>query len=567
MNPGASDQIPSAARFDVRLPSVILPGNGVTITETARQLFPLMAKTGHYFMRGGRVMKLTSDEKGRKILQVHTPDEARSDFEKVANLLAWRKADNGDLVLKPVICSVDTANALLETEDAKELLPHIRGLMNCPMLFERDSELAIAGPGYNPETEMLITGGTMPKEVSVEEAVASLLELLREFDFQTDSDKSRMVAGWVSPVLKSSGLIQGRVPAVVGEANHSQSGKTYGQKVGVGICNEKVSLVTKTEGGVGSIDEKFGQQLEKGRPFIQFDNFRGRFDSPNLEAFMTADDSFPCRLPYKEYFDVNPEEFFVLMSSNGVETTRDFANRSNFVRIRKKPDGFHFQKYPEGDLLNHVRAKQPYYLGCVFAVVRAWHAAGKPRTDETRHDFREWVQVLDWIVQNIFKLPPIMDGHREAQERVSNPELCFLRAVALAIEQCEELGNPQTATEIAQICELENIKIPGAPPLADIDRLARLVGAAFGRIFRKEASIDLEGYRITRALTRRQRKDNQGYDELKSYTFERLGATGGNPKTDKGGANDLVEKRVVSFVRSPAPKTSMAVETGVTNSK
>ena len=46
--------------------------------------------------------------------------------------------------------------------------------------------------------------------------------------------------------------------------------------------------MTHRVSGVGSIDETFDQQLIAGRPFIQFDNFRGHFDSPHLEAFLTA---------------------------------------------------------------------------------------------------------------------------------------------------------------------------------------------------------------------------------------------------------------------------------------
>src|SRR6266481_2891046 len=122
-------------------------------------------------------------------------------------------------------------------------------------------------------------------------------------------------------------------------------------------------------------------------------------------------------------------------SGYGVNTTRDLANRSNIIRIRKKKDGFVFRKYPEGDLLMHVRARQAYYLGCVFAVVRHWYAEGRLRTNETRHDFREWVQIADWIVRNVFGLVPVMDGHQQAQERVSNPALVWLRSLILAIDQ------------------------------------------------------------------------------------------------------------------------------------
>jgi hypothetical protein len=76
---------------------------------------------------------------------------------------------------------------------------------------------------------------------------------------------------------------------------------------------------------------------------------------------------------------VRAADYFIFITSNGLETTRDLANRSVIIRIRKRPQGHKFKKYDEGDLLAHVVAKQPFYLGCVFSVIRAWHQFGKPR--------------------------------------------------------------------------------------------------------------------------------------------------------------------------------------------
>src|SRR6202021_3926405 len=101
-----------------------------------------------------------------------------------------------------------------------------------------------------------------------------------------------------------------------------------------------------------------------------------------------------------------------MLTSNGVETTRDFANRGNIVRNRRREHGFQFRRYPEGALPDHVRPCQPQYLGVVFAIIRRWIELRRPRSDETRHDFREWAQKLDWILQNILGAAPLMGGHQ-----------------------------------------------------------------------------------------------------------------------------------------------------------
>ena len=351
------------------------------------------------------------------------------------------------------------------------------------------------------------------------EAVPALLDLLAEFQFQTEADKARAVASLITPALRAGDFLKGRVPADVAEADQSQSGKTYRQKIIAALYNERVSLVTSRQGGVGSIDESLNQALVAGRPFIQFDNFRGRFESAHLEAFLTADGSFPCRIPHRGEVTVPPEHYFVFLTSNGVDTTRDLANRSNIIRIQKQQPGFIFRKFPEGDLLAMVRRRQAYYLGCVVAVIRAWHARGKPVTDEARHDFREWVQTVDWIGRNIFNTVPVMDGHQQAQERVSNPALVWLRHLVLAVSEAGELSKSLTATDINSLCDGANITIPGLRSGSDADRAIKAIGTIMAKLFRDGETAEADDFVITREEKYVSRDNAAAGGSFKSKTY------------------------------------------------
>ena len=196
--------------------------------------------------------------------------------------------------------------------------------------------------------------------------------------------------------------------------------------------------MAKLKGGVGGFDESLAQKLINGRPFVQFDNVRGVIDSQYLEAVLTVPygDTTSARIPYKPEIQVRPDRFIYRLTSNGFVSTRDLANRSCIIRIKKR-HGFSFKRYPEGDISDHVRENPAVYLGAVYRVVSKWLERGKPATTDLRAEgkFREWAQVLDWIVQRIFRLPPLMDGHAAAQNRVSNPGLNWLREICLAVEQ------------------------------------------------------------------------------------------------------------------------------------
>ncbi len=566
-NPGWADTAaipnPDGPRAD--LPIIILPWGKVSITETAVNLFTRMAESKAFFVRGGRVTQIKQRDDSMLALEIVDAEEARSEFEKVGKLFVWRASDRGD-VLKPTVCPADTAKALLASKEAKELLPVVSGLINCPVLYEHGGILAVACAGYDPQTKRLVTAGENPPVVPVETGVKSLLELLAEFRFQSEGDKARAVASILAPALKLGGFIKGRVPADVAEADQSQSGKTYRQKVVAAIYNERVSLVTNRQGGVGSVDESLSQQLVAGRPFIQMDNFRGRLDSQNLEAFLTAEGTFPCRIPYKGEILIQPEDFFILLTSNGVDTTRDFANRSSIIRIRKQNAGFKFRKYEEGDLLAHVRANQAHYLGCVFAVVRKWHELGKQKTNETRHDFREWVQVLDWIVQHLFKLAPLMDGHEQAQQRVSNPDMVFLRAVALAVEEMKDLGVPKIASDIQSICDAAGISIPGLRDGGgEAERAARVIGSCMGRLFKDSVEIEVDGFVVERQEVKVPRPDGQGNYMSKFYVFTSAAPAGKEQKQQVAMMPRLSDRcaEESSFKSNPAVFRIPGIETEV----
>lgn len=496
---------------------IILPGAGVTIKATAEKLFKNIGPTKTLFIRGGAVVGIVERD-GTSVLEVIEPAAARSRFESYAEFYAWRSGRDGQLVLKPTIIAQEMATALLESQEARTFLPTITGLVNCPVIIKTHNGVQIIGVGYHPGTGLFITGGETPTEVKLSKAAAALRRLVSEFAFRSPGDRSRALASCITPALKLGGHLNGNIPVDVAEADQSQSGKTYRQKLVAAVYNETPSLVTHRSGGVGSVDESLNARLIAGRPFIQLDNFRGKFDSPHAEALVTAEKSFPVRVPHCREVMIDPSRFFVMLSSNGVETTRDFANRGSIVRIRKR-EGFSFHQYREGDLLDHVRAWQHYFLGAVFTIIRRWNELGRPRSNETRHDFREWVQVLDWIVQNILDEAPLMDGHQAAQERVSNPGLTFLRKLALAVAEQDRLSEELSASALYEIADSAEVDIPGLHE-PDEDKGKRVIGSIMARLFKTTNSLTVDEFRVSRHEEEAERHDGGGTYTAKTYEFE-----------------------------------------------
>ena len=173
----------------------------------------------------------------------------------------------------------------------------------------------------------------------------------------------------------------------------------------------RLTWLLSAPGGVGSLDESFSSAILSGVPFILIDNFRGRVNSQILESAFRGTGQANVRVPDKGEMQLPTTYLNWMLSSNGIEGGNDFANRTIVTGIRKHAEGYKFREYPGGkDMLGTVKANQERYLGAVFAVIMEWDRAGRQRTGERRHEFREWAQTLDWIVQEIFRLPPLCDG-------------------------------------------------------------------------------------------------------------------------------------------------------------
>lgn len=499
---------------------IVLPSGDVSITSAAETLFQRIAPSHELFNRGGVCMRMIEDESGSVRLETMRPAAFRSFLEKYGDPCAWRIGRTGDPVLQRVLPSVDIADALLQSEPAAKILPRVRALVNCPVIAKTAAGPAVLAKGYHAhEGGLIVTGGAKPEEMTVEKAVALIRELGTDFQFQTPGDEARALAAYITPALTHGGWIAGNIPANVAEADDSQSGKGYMQKLIAAVYRDAPRTISKRDGGVGGIDESVQSALVAGSPFISLDNLRGQFNSQWIEMLLTAGGCVPCRIPHRGDIMVDVRHVILMLTSNGVETTKDFANRSSIVRIRKREPGYVFLHYPEGDILSHVRANQPKYLGAVFAIVRAWHAAGCPKSNHAGHDFREWARTLGWIVENILHTAPLMEGHAEAQIRVSNPSLVFVRAVAIALAQDDALGQTVHAAELGEICDQHAIEIPGVRPSANETERAKAIGRTLKRAFGQVEKIEVDGFIISRSESQKYYEASQEWKMVKSYVF------------------------------------------------
>ena len=506
-----------------QLPILRLPSDGVSFEECAIKCFPVLARSHRFFKRGRTLVELAKSDSQYTLEEIE-PAAFRSRLEKYFSLFKERRLPEGNLAFKPSRCSTDSALALLKTEAAFHHFPAISILVNSPIFLELQGELQLLGKGYH---EILggiyVTKDRAINELPLEQAKQSLLELLTDFNFVSDSDRSRALAGLISPALRFGGLLTADFPLDLAEATESQSGKTYRQRIVCALYGEKAFVINRREqNGVGSLDEAISEGLISGQPFLMFENVRGPVASQLLESAIRGEGRVSCRRAYSRGVQVETAHVCFMLSSNQAEATPDLANRAIIIRLRKQPASHQFKIYEEGDLLAHIQARPDHYLSCIYSVLGEWHKRGRPRTEESRHDFREWCQTMDWIVQEIFGLAPLLDGHRAEQLRLSNQNLRWLRLVALAVEKENRLNTGLRASQIADICEGSDINIPGCGLSLAGDQIPMQIGKVLKRIFAEQHSIEVSGFNVVREIIEEYNEDRKENMTLAHYTFARL---------------------------------------------
>lgn len=480
------------------IPLVMTPGSGTQIRDTAEQIYRMASAQHGLFYSNGLVCKLFQAKKDAlPTLIPLLPATARSEFEKFV-----RFGKPGDKNGAGGVVSEADAKAILLCDNAKDLLPNITALLNRPLPVLHNGKIEILQAGYNTRTGYLVAAGTVTEPETVEQAVDIIESIFTDFSFQTDSDLSRAIACFLTPAMKIGGFIKDKTPVYIIEANESQTGKGFFLHLRDLLYGEDSILIARQRGGVGSVDETFGDAVLSGRPFIQFDNVRGELKSELLESFVTNPATLLVRTPYAKSQQVDGSLRFVSLTSNSMETTEDLANRACFVHLQKEKDR-DFTTVNGATIDEIVSKAQHHFMGAVAKVLRHYHEQGMPKTAEKRHDFREWAQKLDWIVQHIFKRKPLMDGHEQVQQRVQNPALAFVRLVAIQVEKAGRLGDSLTTSQLADMCSTGGVEIPGLNKKGGAGytgyQEAQRMGQLFSQAFGPDNEAVIDAYRIIRS--------------------------------------------------------------------
>lgn len=396
--------------------------------------------------------------------ELQTFDREGSKFEKVNTY-------NFPSVVTPYICFVQKDNkgkfkaVPLDDNSVAKLLSSYQFLSSfkkvdviskVPVFNEEDGEVSLI-KGYHPGRKILVVGNRDDYEfMELERAKEIILDLFVDFKFVSPADLSRAIACLFMPAMCHAGLLRNDFrPLSYIDADSEGAGK--GTMIYFLTCPyvDSYGLVTQDDASIGSIDEKIASCIKDGNNHVVLDNLKPtrkmkELSSSFIEAMMTADKiSFRCAGERMSELDLRWANLYV--TTNGMKLSRDTADRSLYISIRKQDPGYKYRQYENG-LKNWLIERRPEIMSAIFTILKEYVEHGKPLAKvKEKHRFLYSVPAVNYIVTEIFGLPDVTSGIGIRNSQKSSKGIEVIRNICFCVDKDGLLGAKLTHLDMFEI--------------------------------------------------------------------------------------------------------------------
>lgn len=359
-----------------------------------------MAKTLRHYQRGGMIVTIATDPGTREttVKPLTLPSLTRV----LAGLAIWQRYDKRS---EAWYVSDPSERHVRVLHDAASYLylPVLNGIARQPYL--RPDGSLMMNAGYDAATGMFgvfnarqFNVPDKPTKQQAEQALAELSDLLSEFAFKTDHDRTAAIAGILTAVIRPS-LVQ--APMFHVKAPSIASGKSY-------LCELFTAFATPQKGTPHAFpadDEECRKlllaELLTAPAVIEFDNLTSDLiPHKSLCTALTSEHISGRILGQSKTAEVGTRVLF-LSSGNNVDPVRDMTRRTVTITLDPAceiPAARDFVKQP----VSEVRTNRGHYVSLALTIVRAWICAGKPKTEcKSIATYADW---SDYCRQPLFWL-------------------------------------------------------------------------------------------------------------------------------------------------------------------
>lgn len=339
-----------------------------------------LAHTQRYYQRGNLIVVVSHDLGTREICiqGISRPALIRA----LASSAIWERFDGrvGDWVR---IDPPERHAAVLFDATNYTHLPVLNGLARQPYLRWDGSLVNVAG--YDRATGMFgafesnqFLVPERPTRQEAEQALAILQDLLAEFRFASEFDRSAALAAILTAAIRPSLSL---APMFHVRAHAVSSGKSY-------LCELVTAFATPQRGTPTTFpadDEECRKlllaELLRAPAVIEFDNLTSDLLAhKSLCTTLTSEFMSGRILGVSKTATVSTRTLF-LSSGNNVGPIQDMARRCITIRLDPAVEIPAARTFKRPELVHELIQERERYVSAALIIIRAWITAGKPKTD------------------------------------------------------------------------------------------------------------------------------------------------------------------------------------------
>lgn len=256
----------------------------------------------------------------------------------------------------------------------------------------------VAEPGFHRPSGIFVSGDLPIGEIpagrdAARDAADALLELVRDFPFESDAGRTAWLATALTVFARPA--IPGPCPMLLIDANTRGAGKTrLADLIGTIATGRSVPRQVVPERDA-EMRKRITTVAVAGLPIVLFDNVRGQLGTPSLEAALTAD-RWQDRLLGSNGLVEMPLQVTWIATGNNVNVTPDILRRvlySRLVAREERPEERTGFKYP--DLLDYARGERATLVRHALTVLANYIRVGRPKQDVSAWGgFEEWSDLI-----------------------------------------------------------------------------------------------------------------------------------------------------------------------------
>jgi hypothetical protein len=452
------------------------------------------------FRRGGILVWVQRDDEGRPILTEMTALHVRHILAYVAEFYVVKTVKTMDpsgtqvavRVERPAHPPVPLCNDILVTPEPN--VPVVTRLSESPV-FAPDGTLKTTS-GYDPgsRTYLAIPKGLVvplvpdvPSQEDVNRAVSLIDELLADFPFASQADRTNVIGLGAEQFVRS--MIDGPLPL------HSVEAPTPGSGKGLLVdailrpsCGRSVGAIAQARDD-DEWRKRLTSSLMQGYPAIQIDNANKPIESGALSMAITTVTPWSDRILGQSKMVSVPVRCSWIVTANNPTYSTEMARRTVRTRIDPKvdrPQDREGWRHPE--LLSWVDDNRGELIWAFCVLVRSWIAAGKPRFPRRAlGSFERWSHVIGGILEHA-EIEGFLANQADFYE-IADAETAVWRAFVAAWWdkfQDREVGTKEL---FPLAVETDGLDLGSGQERSQQVRFGKLLGAQRDRV--------IAGYRVT----------------------------------------------------------------------